>query len=431
MKLIIYQIEKDFPDDKNSKLKFIEELKEKHSEYLKLKEKINELKNKISEEEIKEKELIEQKPKNKNKKNQILINLNKELDNTIKLYNSTYNSLYVGFIILNYPKNLKEAEKFEKYFTGYESEFEKGPDENEKKLYSYGDIIDINVKNNKNKNDQMSFFDLFIELKIDSNEVDRRYNGAKYDPLTGVIYHMDDNPPNKDDKKKVNINKLISGIPNFTNDEFDIAKINYEKNIKGLERLYKAMNNGYEIVFKNIDQTDINYIHNLNNSLENTITDLIFNNYYNNIDNMLNYINTNNSNLNITENNDKIKEDISASSIQQSKTKDDNLNVSIDILKTITNNNNNYLNICDELLSNLDSFYLYYKSLLRNYIHFIFRQKEHIINYLTIIQNNFITFLNRKTEKTEIAEIYIQKYNSLLENHPEIKNNQTVYNELS
>ena len=157
-KLIIYQIEKDFPEEKNSKTKFVENLREKYIEYTKIKEKIKELKNKIEEEEIKEKEkekeITDKKSKNKTKKNQVLINLNKELDNTTKTYIELNNSLYIGFIIINYPKNLKEAEKLEKYFTGYESEFEKDPEESEKKLYNYDSIIDINIKNNKKINGQ-------------------------------------------------------------------------------------------------------------------------------------------------------------------------------------------------------------------------------------------------------------------------------------
>ena len=437
MNLIIYQIEKDFPEDKNDKNKFVEDLKNKHMEYLKLKEKLQELKNKISEEEKKEKEkeITEQKSKGKNKKNTVLHNLNKELDNTTKLFNETNNSLYVGFIIINYPKNLKDAEKFEKYFTGYESEFEKDPEESETKLYSYGNIIDINIKNNKKKNGQYSLFDLFIELNINSNEVDRRYNGAKYDPLSGTIYHMEDNPPGKEDKKKES--KLVPGIPNLTKEEFYFEKNYYEKNIKGLERLYKAMTNGFDKVYKNIDQMDKNYIHNINNTLENSLTELIFNNYYNKIDNILNYINNDN---NIVDNKDKNKEALPTSQ-NQPQIKDEILNSSIDLLKTNNNsniNNNNNIginnsltNFSEEILNDFDAFCLYYKSILRNFIHFIFRQKEHIINYLTIIQNNFITYLNRKTEKTEIAKIYIQKYNNLLENHPEIKNSPMVYSELS
>ena len=207
------------------------------------------------------------------------------------------NSLYVGFIIINFPKTLKEAEKFERYFTGYISEFEKESDEGEKKLYSYDNIIDINVKQKTKKNGYFSMLDLFIELNISSNEVERRYNGARYDPTNGNIYHMDDNPPPKEDKKKEK--NLLPGVPNLTKEEFEVEKLNYEKNIKRLERLYKAMENGYDKVYKNLDQMDVSYIHNINNSLENNIGEIIFNNYYNNIDNILAHINKNINNNNI------------------------------------------------------------------------------------------------------------------------------------
>ena len=449
LKLIIYQLEKDFPDDKDKKNKYIEELKQKYNEYLKQKEKIEDINNKINEEELKEKEIKEHKTKN-NKKNQKLTNLNKELDSTTKIYNSTKNSLYVGFIIINFPKNLKEAEKLENYFTGYISEFEKEPKEQEKKLYSYENMIDINVKQKTKKKGEISMLDLFIKLNINSDEVDRRYKGAKYDPSNGNIYHVDDNPPPKEDKKKES--KLLPGIPNMTREEIYLEKLNYEKNIKNLERLYKAMDNGYDKVFKNIDQMDINYIHNLNDSLEKSISEIIFNNYYNNIEIIISTINNDNktnvngtidnsvpntninSNNNTIEHKDKNNEDVNFATIQ-SQDKEINLNSNYNIIEgnnNIVNNvNNSNNNFSEELLSDLDNFNLYYKSILRNFIHFISRQKEHIINYLTSIQNIFVTFLNRKTEKTSIAEIYIEKYNSLLENHPEVKNIPRVYNELS
>ena len=139
-------------------------------------------------------------PKSKNKKeNKTLINLNKELENTKKAFETAKNSLYNGFILVNFPKNLKEAEKFENYFTGYVSELEKGLSESEKKLYNYKDIIDIRTRK-KTGIELFSFFDLFIEFKITSAEMDRRYKGAKYDSLTAIIYHTKDNPPPKDEK---------------------------------------------------------------------------------------------------------------------------------------------------------------------------------------------------------------------------------------
>jgi hypothetical protein len=63
-------------------------------------------------------------------------------------------------------------------------------------------------------------------------------------------------------------------------------------------------------------------------------------------------------------------------------------------------------------------------------MHFISRQKEHIINHLNSHQNSFITFLNRPTNKKELAQVYLNKYNTLLQNYPNLKNNLTVSREL-
>ena len=68
-----------------------------------------------------------------------------------------------------------------------------------------------------------------------------------------------------------------------------------------MERLYRAMTNGFGKVYRSIDQMNINYLQKINNSFENALTDIIFNNYYNNIELIFNYIN-NSKKENITEN---------------------------------------------------------------------------------------------------------------------------------
>ena len=158
MKLILYQLEKDFPTDKNSKVRFMKNISEKYKEYLNLKEKVKDINNKISEEKLKNPEPTETKSKTK-KENKVLIQLNKDLDFAMKNFETTKNSLYTGFIFVNFPKNLKEAEKLENYFTGYVSDFDKGVSESEKKLYNYRDIIDINIK----KKTGIEYFSFFNE----------------------------------------------------------------------------------------------------------------------------------------------------------------------------------------------------------------------------------------------------------------------------
>ena len=361
MKLLIYQLEKDFPSDKNSKSKYIKNIAEKYKELLNLKEKINDVSLKIEEENTKVLETEEKKPKNK-KENKIISILHKELENAKKNYEITKNSLYSGFIFINFPKTLKEAEKFENYFTGYVSELEQGLTENEKKLFNYRDIIDIKIKK-KTGIEHFSFFDLFIEFKITSEEMDRRYNGNKYDSLTEIVYHMDDNPPPKDDKKVES--RLTPGIPHFSKEEVYREKSNYEINIKNLERLYKAMTNGFGKVYMSIDQMDINNLKKINNSFEKAIHDTIFDNYYSNIDIL--YDNNFENNTNTNKNNEtkvKIKEE----PINQNQEKEENLK------KELLTKNKEYSindsNYSKEILNELDEFHQKYERALKNLNHF-------------------------------------------------------------
>ena len=419
LKLILYQMQKDFPTDKNSKMKFVKNITEKYKEFLNLKEKIKEINGKIDEEKSKAIESNEPKSKNK-KENKILVGLNKELENAKKNFEATKNSLYTGFIFVNFPKNLKEAEKLENYFTGYVSELDKGLSESEKKLYNYRDIIDIKVKK-KTGIERFSFFDLFIEFKVTSEEMNRRYKGAKYDSLTAIIYHVKDNPPPKEDKKVES--RLTPGIPYMSKEEVYIEKSNYEINIKSLERLYRAMTNGFGKVYMSIDQMDLNNLKNLNSSLENAISDIIFNNYYSNVELIYNNIIENNTTKS-NDNKDKPKEEQSL----QIQGKDENLNQ--ELLNKNTEYLKNNLTFSEEILNELDEFHHNYQSNLKNLNHFILCQKDNILDYLSSIQNIFISYLNRKTSKLEIADMYIQKYNDMIENHPDFKENQAMKDEL-
>jgi hypothetical protein len=73
----------------------------------------------------------------------------------------------------------------EKYFTGFQLDYEKPKNPVEEKLKSYN-IVNFNLeKKNLNKNGSLiSFLDLFINFDINSSEVDNRYNNIKYDPTT-------------------------------------------------------------------------------------------------------------------------------------------------------------------------------------------------------------------------------------------------------
>ena len=489
--LLLYELEKVYPDDKESKIKLLEEINEKYKQYISTKEQINEIK---KNEEENKKEIDDK--SNKNKK--VTQNYSKDLEILNKQLESIIPYLYVGFIFINFPKNEIQAKKLENIITGYVSEFEKPKDKIEEKLYNYDCILDINVKQKINKLPQISMFDLFINLNISSEESEHRYNGCKYDPTTKKIYNMEDNPPPND--KKI-IERLLPGIPNFDNKKFNEEKELYEKNIQNLINFYKIMSNGMKKIYNNIDQMDKTFIHSINNNIENLLEEVILENYYKNIELIMNNINKSDNTINKNDENNKeenenykneenkieenkieenkIEENIGEENkenkndeIVENKDEKENINKNDEnksdekenynkyednndsqksqlklaenkndennkMEKRLSNNNlkelpNNIskFNFSEEITNQFEEFASCYKSKLINFIHFILRQKEHIISYLTEIQNEFVSYLNRKTEKTSVAEIYMNKYNSIINNHKELLNNPKVYNEL-
>ena len=178
----------------------MEEIKNNYKEYLSIKEQIEEI-NKKEEESLKENEA------NKNKK--ISQNFATDLDILNKKLESIISELYIGFIFINFPKNEKQAKKLENKISGFISIFEQQKDELTQKIFSYDNLLDINIKQNNKNIKQISIFDSFINLNITSEEVDRRFKLAKYDPSTNKIYNMEQNPPSD---KKI-LEKLLPGVP--------------------------------------------------------------------------------------------------------------------------------------------------------------------------------------------------------------------------
>ena len=461
--LLIYELDKVFPDDKDSKNKLIEEINEKYKQYISIQEQIKEIKN--NEQESKKES---EEKGNKNKKN--VQNLAKDLELLNKQLETIIPSLYVGFIFINFPKNVIQAKKLENKITGYISEFEKPKDIVEEKLFSYNNIFDINIKQNKNNISQISMFDLFINLNISSDEVDKRFNNTKYDPNTKKTYNMEVNPPTD---KKI-LEKLLPGIPNYNINKINEEKDIYEKTIYNLVNFYKIMTNGNSKIYKNIDQMNKTYITNINTNIENSIHEVIFDYYLKNIELIIVNLNkthteTPSEKIDIkVEENEQKEEKVGDSEKAENTEKVENLEnaekieneekiiptentekveneekiekvENIKSSKKEENRNNNssikeinagIYNFVEEIYNQFEAYANGYQNKLINFLHFISRQKEHMIFYLTKIQNEFILYLNRKTEKTNIAEIYINKYNSIINNHSNLLNNPKVYNEL-
>ena len=440
--LLIYELDKVFPDDKDSKNKLIEEINEKYKQYISIQEQIKEIKN--NEQESKKES---EEKGNKNKKN--VQNFAKDLELLNKQLETIIPSLYVGFIFINFPKNEKQAKKLENKISGFISLFEKPKDELTEKIFSYENLLDINIKPNLIREKQISLFDLFFNMSISSEEVDRRFKISKYDPNTNKVYNMEENPPND---KKI-LEKLLPGIPGFDEKKLAEEKLRYEKNKSGLCNFYKMMSNGMENIYNNIDQMDKNYNNVINNNIENSMENIIFENYYKNIDLIINLIDESknldnheekNSEKNTIEDKEENKnnkenkeEENKPESNNQIINEEDHI-INENLEKNITENIKsketeitiNIYNVSEDISNQFENFAKDYQNNLTNFIHFLSRQKYHIELYLTKIQEEFMIYLNRKTDKISIVQIYCDKYNSIVNSKPHLLQNKKIIDDL-
>ena len=448
--LLIYELDLAFPNDMETKNKFMEEIKNNYNEYLSIKEQIAEIKKK-EEESMKENET------NKNKKN--TQNFAKDLDILNKKIESIISELYVGFIFVNFPKNEKQAKKLENKISGFISIFEQPKDELTQKIFSFENLLDINIKQNNKNIKQISMFDLFINLNITSEEVDRRFKIVKYDPNTNKVYNMEDNPPND---KKI-LEKLLPGVPGMDEKKLNEEKLVFEKNKSSLCNFYKMMSNGIDKIYKNVEQMDKSYNNNINNDIENYM-EKIFQNYYKNLDLINNIINQSidvEKSIEINAENNAINQEREQE--QEQKVESPKKEEKPDLKEPIENNNNKIIteetnmtninkkeknlqessnqkepeinldiyNISEDISNEFDQFASDYQGMLTNFIHFLSRQNHHIEFYLTKIQDDFIIHLNRDTDKINIIQMYSNKYNSIITTKPLLLQNQKVIDELT
>ena len=299
------------------------------------------------------------------------------------------------------------------------------------KMKKYDYIVDYNYKKEKNKETQFSFLDYIINFEIPSNEIDKRYSGIKYDPVTHKVYHTEGNPPPANDKKIMQ--RLIDGLPGKNKDDINNEKEKYDLENRGLFKFYKNMSNGINNVYLNIDTMNKN-ISDTNENIVSYFENIMFNYYFMNIDAILNKINSENIQSPPKEKekekeNDKNKEDSSVritNELELSNVNSANKESSDTFLKDSSKNKV----LIDYLYNKFTTFADRYKTYIKLFIQFIIEQKEDIFNYLNKKQASFIEYLNRKTNNTEIADLYIKKYNSLFIKHPDLRQNEIVYNEL-
>ena len=441
LKLLVEELNKDFNEEEENIIKKLSDNKIIYKKFCEVYEKIEKNKFKLEEIEKELKEINDQKDKLPRKKELTTsqTNILKEQDILNKDLISIKSNLFNGFIIINFPQNKKEALELEKYFTGFELEYKKEENPIIKKLKEY-DLINLNLeKNNLNKNFPLtSFFDLFIDFKIDSNEVNQRFQNTKYDPTTGKLYLMEELTKVTDKKL---LERLVKGIPNLSEKDFEQKIINYDEEINDISDFYKRMNNGISSVYLNLEQNDNEekkLLKEVNFNLENAIEQVIIKFFYENIDIIINEIKTkvqnneekekeneknNHLNNSFTDNNNKIEEE--SQELQEhmiSRNKDESKKQGIYSDYTSS--------VYKEILTNLDSFHHEYKLSIISLIYLMSTQRKKLLLYLNNVQDKFIKYLNRETESNEIIPMYINKYNNIMKINPKLLKNPKMFEEL-
>ena len=457
LKLLIYQIEKDFPIKTREEV--IQEIQETNNQINNIQEKIKEIKNTI-EDKNKEKEKIKGKEKNESKKDKEKISLD-NLEN--ELANIKLESIK-GFILVDFPNNINQCHLLENYLTGYIDDLLKPKSLKSKEIEKFSEIIDIKHKPNKEKKLKNSGIDFLINLSLKQEQMKSLFTNIKYDPLEDIIHSkIDLDIPND---KKLN-ERLVDKIYYYNDKSIQYYKSEYEENIFEINLFYDKF--GFYVD----DKSKINN-NNLPMNLEKKTDDynpmrgikvfqaMSFSNLYQQINSIIANLkeikknkksgNTENTKFNKNTNKDKTGDDCSIppSELYQIFTENitdfftrrievlydsinkansqlirscaENENSKISEIKRIKTKKTNNMQDKDKLIYNLKSksdellssiLYLNeeYKTNLNKFIYLLFNQKNDIIQRFNLIQKKYREFLNRETEKKKLIHKYTLKYN--------------------
>ena len=454
LKILIYNIEKDFPKLSN------EEIKNEIEEYQ------NNLSNLKTQKESLQKQVTENKKHNP-KEDQTLLNIEKEMENL-------KNNSIKGFILVDFPTNLNQCKLLENYLTGYIDETQRPKNQKMINIQNINSLFDFNFIPPESSKIKKSGIDFIINIISKEEDINERFNKRKYDPLNDKIYseyELNQELVNNKDKKFVE--RLIDNIPYFTNEHFDYYKKEYNENISKIDNFYKEfgfekdnLDNNFNIL--NIDDNDkeINKtyqeikaevenkkdIESLNsekndekksinnkiipttpspedemkNKIINFITDKIIDVLFkikDEKDKKIFY--TEHPDLNVEEEKDKIQFDpeFKVNEIRGEQT-----------LKKMNKEKNIFKNVIDNfdlVLPDLKLFNTKYNRHIGKFIHLLKRQKKNIYTRLNLIQKKYRDFLNQQSDKRDVIKIFCDHYNSFFNEYPKYFNSSSAINDFS
>ena len=384
LKLLLREIKKDFPHKKD---------KEIYEEIHKRNDRKKEIELEIK--SIKE----EQDKKSKPKTNTNLQKLQTELELLIK-------ESYTGFIIVDYPNNYEQHLKLEEFFSGYIQEIDKSPDKRDLLLNYLTNILDkpycnisyicpevINYFKKENKNSK-SIFNQYIWLKANEEDIINRSMNRMLDPQTGIIYHTENNPPPPNDKK---LNERLIPITEPTPEQLkeEIKTYNLE-----MPKIIEFLN-----TFKNFFIINKNDVNEINKDIENELTN------------------------SITKFEDRENKDVIVGDLMNIYDPDENSSINYfkrlnEIKKKVKKE------ISENIIQNWIEFKEKYTFNIKEFIYNINQLKSDVLLKMEVIQDNFIEFLNSPSEKKKTINMFLNKYDSFLENYSSIKSHLLVKEEI-
>ena len=462
LNILIYNIENDFKkmDEEEQKKEIINEQ--------------NNINNLIKQKENLEKQIHESKKPNP-KDEQNLLNLEKEIEkeknNTVK-----------GFILVDFPTNIKQCNLLEYYLNGYVDVTNLPKSQKMKNIEKINNLIDFNFQPIEGNKTQKAGIDFIINIITNEDLVNNRFNKKKYDPLNDKIYSEYELSQETIIKDKKLMERLEVNIPYYTKEHFDFYKNQYNENISKICTFYRQFgipknNSNFESNFnvinlensdKDINRTyqEINIAEqkDMNESEEENIIEekieekgkkslinkeqLIMINKENEIkDKIFNYVNDfiqflykekeehdktiylNAHPEMVSEDKDEEKDriqfdpDFKVNEIRDpSKSRKDIINV-----KQYHFFSDNF----DLVLSDLIEFNTKYEKYISKFIYLIEKQRKDVYSRLLLIQKKYRDFLNLRSDKRKAINIFCEKYNSFFTEYPSAFNSVLAINDFN
>ena len=419
--LLVENIKIDFPHKSDAQI--YEEIMNKHKRRKEIQYELDKIKSELESNEIS----TNNKHKIKQNEEQIL---NQEL---MKI---NLDSL-VGFVIVDFPNNYNQAKILERVLTGFIPEIEKPHSQCQIFKENAALILDKSKKVVKPKELIQSGIDIVFHLEVPSQECIRRAFGRRIDPETNIIYHLEDNPPITDEGSVCERLKVLDE-PFDSQNNLVCRHLAFDNAIQLIKEFYEPFGI-QEFMFKLfnsisgnkskdfVTQDLIEIINNLIKIIDDKETALVDNNQNDELRKLLMTPQSNLTKDNIT--------------IEKTEVKNNTSSSNTNIINLNSHKNNDEISLFEKLKKTFPSelkeimIKLWFK-IYENYIQeckrifdFLRKQRENISISYNKIQQKFISFLKRPNKKQSLILDYQLKYNTFLDDYPDLIDDDQVKEE--